>query len=227
MWYEDTQEYKVEKETVPREGQRPIVAVVSGPGSGIAMQFLEYEKDIVGANIIAGEDAPVEGLVEAMGNAAAVVINHSASEGVALPSAVVTKNGKTYALINATEEVLAAAVKAGSAVYCRGHAVLSDKRVSALWNGSITSGAVSNVNTYLSLPTVAVAGQAVAVHDVDNAVPAASKLIFCGRRITSEEAPAALLAMADDKKEAIIKSILAKAQVAGAESAKDIAALLA
>ena len=69
-----------------------------------------------GANVVAGVQAPVRGIVDALGVAAAVLFNAKFADSVALPSLGLQRGGRTALLVNASDAALAAALHAQAQV---------------------------------------------------------------------------------------------------------------
>lgn len=212
--------------TAPLRGQRPLIAMISGNNNQAAIQYLQYEDMVVGANVVIGESVPVQGWIDALGEAACVIINDDPAEAcIAVPSTVVIKGNKSFVLLQANDEVVKAAVAAGGQVFGRYHHVLCGEGISSLWNGVISSAPVDNSQTFLSLPSMVAGGQAVRVLDVDNQTFPATKILVCGAAAEGG-AEKLLLGLTGGKKEAVVQALLAKASVAQAD-AKNIASLLA
>lgn len=66
--------------------------------------------------MLAGVQAPVRGIVDALGVAAAVLFNAKFADAVALPSLSLQRDGRTALLVNATDAALAAALQAQAQV---------------------------------------------------------------------------------------------------------------
>eukprot|EP00981_Chlorochromonas_danica_P012236 scaffold4701_cov227-Ochromonas_danica.AAC.1 len=221
----DGEKYVFTKETVPRPGQRPIVALVGGPGNTAAVQFLQHGEEIVGATIIAGDAVPVSGLVEAFGHALVGVVNENASPVVALPATAVVKKGVTTLIVGKTNEDLVKAVTAeGGEVYAYAHSLVAPDYTAAVWNGVISAPPATSTAT---LPTVIVNGQSANILDVDNATHPVTKIVFLqDGQVNKDEALKQLVALADGKKEAILKDIVGKASISSAKTVAEAAKLL-
>jgi len=207
--------------TVDKKGERPIVAFVGGAGSDIAVQFVQSNKKIVGANVIAGESAPVRGLIAAVGEAACVLINAQSATSIAVPSIALTKGNDTIVVING-DDSLATSAAQKKTLYGAYHNVLSTNGVSALWNGYI--GATS---TNGSLPTVVVGGQAAVALEPNNLAFPSKEIYFFEEgatkgKLTEEEAIKKLVDITDESKKEVAGSILKGANIYVTGSTSDI-----
>lgn len=211
----------VEVPTVEKNGERPVVAFVGGAGSDIAIQFVQSNKKIVGANIVAGESAPVRGIVAAVGEAACAVINAQTTSSIAVPSVSFTKGNDTVVVINGDDSIAIAAAQKKS-LYGAYHNVLSTTGVSALWNGLIGAAAPNG-----SLPTVVVGGQAAVAIEPNNLAFPSKEIYFfekgaSKKKLTEEEALNKLVGFTDESKKEIAASILKGVSVYVAGSASDV-----
>jgi len=210
--------------TVAEVGQRPVVAFVGGDGDAVAVQFVEDNEEIVGANVIVGGAAPVSGLVDAIGHATTVLLNAQAADAVALPSTSLVKGEQTAVILGADESVVDAAAQSGM-LYGAYHNVLSAEGVSALWNGYL--GSASTAGSSSSTPQVAVDGKAVVTCEPNNlAFPATHVIIYekgaKKSKLSADEATKKLVEMTDDSKEAVIKAILNGLTVSVIGKASDV-----
>ena len=211
----------VDVPTVDKRGERPVVAYVGGAGSDIAIQFVQSNKKIVGANVVAGEGAPVRGIVAAIGEAACALINEQNTSSIAVPSVSFTKGNDTVVVINGDDSIVTAAAQKKT-LYGAYHNVLSTNGVSALWNGYI--GAASSNG---SLPTVVVGGQAAVALEPNNLAFPSKEIYFfekgaSKKKLTEEEALNKLVGLTAESKKEIAGSILKGVSVYVAGSANDV-----
>ena len=125
----------------------------------------------LGANIIAGSSAPVEGLVHAIGLASSVLANTRDPNVLALPSLTTTTGS---AVIGATHTMVHQAVASGRLYGAYHNLFVPDVGISAGWNGYVGKP----VTTPSALPLVEVKGLAAIPHPPDNMVPPASEFVF-------------------------------------------------
>jgi hypothetical protein len=157
------------------KGQRPIVAYVGGAGDVVAVQFVEVKEQIVGANIIVGEDAPIRGLVDSLGHATCVLMNEQQPDSIALAStSIVNKDGKTTIVIGGEDNVSEAALSKGI-LYGAYHNILSKYGVTALWNGLISK---SSTSTDINTPVVVVGGKSAIANSPNNISNPVDTIIF-------------------------------------------------
>ncbi len=223
--------YEEVKPTVAVQGQRPIVALVGGPGNHAAVQFLQYENAIVGASVVVGQDCPVSGLIHSLGYATTVVLNESELPLIALPSSVFIKNQQSIVVVNADDSVVEAGVNAGATLYGRYHHTLATAGVASLWNGMVTFATKASIATFQPVPHVVVQGQAVSVLEPDNFTYTATHIVLYEPKgkaevLKGEEAVKKLLEITEGKKEVVIKELLDKATVHVITSAKELSSLL-
>lgn len=134
-------------------GLRPIVAFVGGSSETTAVEFVEQNNKIVGANIIIGGKVPVRGVIAAIGHAATVFINEQATS-LALPSASFTKDKSTCVVVGADDSIVDA-LHANKSLYGAYNNVLTTDGVSACWNGIIGAATASTAPA----PAVVVGGK--------------------------------------------------------------------
>lgn len=225
-----------EPQTVPRYGDRPIVAFVGGAGSEVAVEFAERDKIIVGANIVAGSETPVSGIIEAIGLATSVLTNQRLPNVVAIPSLSITKAKDTTLIIglNGSEESTSNVVEklhnTGN-LYGAYHNILGlDVGVSAGWNGIITSAASPPPSS--STPLVVVGGKTALALVPNNLAFPATHFIFVengvkkSTKLTTEEATQRIVSLADDSKTEIITKLLENAKISIVGKASDALSLL-
>lgn len=213
--------------TVPKKGQRPIVAYVGGPGDRVAVQFVEANAKIVGANISIGGAAPVRALVEALGHASSVLINEqNACGGLALPATTLVKGASTVVVVSADDSVVDASA-ASSSLFAAYHSFVSPAGVSALWNGAIAAAPAAPKASRLSPPLVVSSGKAAVALSPDNLAAPATSFVFFekGARkgpVSEEDAVKRLAALTDEAKAEAIKAVLKGAKCYTAGSMADI-----
>lgn len=211
-------------QTTPKKGQRPIVAYVGGPGDQVAVQFVEANKKIVGANICVGGAAPMRALVDAIGHASTVLINEQSKAGLALPATTLVKGASTVVVVSADDSVIDAA---GGSLFGAYHSFISPAGVSALWNGAIAAAPASPKASRLSPPLVVSSGKAAVALSPNNLAPAATSIVFFEKGakkgpVSEENAIQRLVAASDEGKLETIKAILNGIKCSTAGSMADI-----
>lgn len=216
----------------PAPGERPIVVYVSNTleSNEIAVQYLKFQSEVVGANIVFGRDASVHGLIHAIGHAASLIANQPSSAGVVLPSTVFTKGKDSYVVLGANNDSFGAA---NENLYGRYYHNIAADSISALFNGHIvpvTAGAkVAHASTS---PLVVVQDKATATLAPNNKTfPAKtfvivdSKNTLNGKSILTKEEAVAYVAKTYnvENKEAALTSIFANANVHVINKAADAA----
>ena len=223
----DGKKYNFEKSDTGK-GQRPIVAFVGGDSKAVAVQFVENEKKaIVGANIVIGGKAPVSGLVDAVGHAATVLINNQQAESLAIPSASFTKDKSTCVVVGADEDVVSA-LYANKSLYGAYHNILTSVGVSAIWNGFIGTATAADAD---SVPSVFVGGKSAISLSPYNAVFPATHIAFYekGQKTSSlseDEAVKRIVALTEESKSDLIKSLLKGVKLSVVGSAADVSKIL-
>jgi hypothetical protein len=162
-----------------KRGERPVMAIVGGPGKHCAIQFSETSGVIVGCTVTCGAETPIRGLIAGLGHGACVMINEEQSEGVALPSVCVSKEGKTLLVIGADDSFVSSAVSSGI-LYGAYHNYLCEEGVSALWNGVIGPKAVLSENSMC--PAVTVGKHAVYATVPDNMASPPTEICFVDKK---------------------------------------------
>lgn len=228
----DGKQYVDIDNSTPKQGERPIVVLLGRTAKSlgqehVATQFVEFQGEIVGATIVASESVSVSTLVSAIGNAGAVIGNSDPhNDAVTLPAATFVKNGKSYVVVNADEEVVSAATAAGAMVYGTHFQTLSDRGVAAMLAGGVTEkAALANASAdVLSLKTN---GGFLTGLQPDNLTFPASKIIVydAAGKTDASKGKEALVDLSDVKKEATISKLLANAGVAVASKASQVPAL--
>jgi len=203
--------------TTPAKGQRPIVAYVGGPGALVAVQFVETNKVIVGANVVVGSEAPIRGLADAIGHAAAVLMNEQQKSSLALSSTSVVRNDKTTVIISADDSVIDEA-QAKGIVYGAYANLLSTEGVSALFNGIIGAAAAPSSTHRSTPPAVVSGGKAVLALTPNNLSFAAKHLVFYEKGtkkapLSEDEAVKRLVELTDDSKTEVAKAIVKGAKI--------------
>jgi len=224
------QQYVDTETKTPLQGQRPIVVFVGEKGKDVFTQFVEFNGEIVGANIVVGEESSPATVATAIGTAGAVVYNVEQNDAIVLPSASFVKDGKSFVVINADEEVVASAIKGGASLYGAHYNAVSSQGVAALFSGVVASTADA-VKAAPNALSVKVGKTAIIGNDPDNLTFPPSKIILfdpkgSSKYSTKEEAAALLVGETDTKKEVLIKTMLESVQIGHATSAAQIPTLL-
>lgn len=221
----------------PKQGQRPIVVLLGRTGKtvgeeNIATQFVEFQGEIVGATIVASESVSLTSLVAAIGNAGSVIVNSDAhNNAIALPAATFLKNGKSFVVVNANEEVIAAAVASGAVLYGAHFQTLSARGVSALLAGGVTEQAAIATPTLDAATSTAVSvktkGGFFTGLQPDNLTFPASKVIVYDTtgKVDASKVKETLVELSDAKKEATITALLGNTSVSVATKAAQVPAL--
>lgn len=228
-----------EEAAIPAAGERPIVVYVSNTldTNEVAVQWLSgpgsAKDQVVGANIVFGQQASVRGLIEAIGHAASVISNTPESNGVVLPSTVVTKAGQSVVVLGLGKEDN---VLQGKTVYGAYYNHLSTTGISAVFNGAIVAApADAKVAHAGTTPLVVVKDKATATIAPDNKTFPASTFVIvdtanalAGKKtLTSEEAVAYVAKTYGlDQKEAALTALFANTTVQVVSKAADVSKLL-
>lgn len=236
MFWDGKQYIEIDN-TVPLQGQRPIMVLLGRTAKSlgdenIGTQFVEFQGEIVGATIVASESVSLTSLLTAIGNAGSVIVNSDAqNEAVALPAATFIKNGKSYVVVNADEDVITAAVASGAVLYGTHFQTVSPRGVSALLSGGITEKAALSTShldaatsTALSLKTKG--GFFTGLQPDNLTFPAAKVIIYdAAGKVDAAKAKEALIDLSDVKKEATITKLLGSAGVSVATKAAQVPGL--
>lgn len=216
--------------TVAKPGQRPIVAFVGGDHDILAVQFVETNNEIVGANVVAGAQVPVRGIIEGMGHATTVLVNEQHASAVALRSTVLASGKKTVVVLDngLDDDVLVAAAKQG-VLFGAYHNILTPTGVSPIWNGYIgeaSSATPTQLATSL-VPVVAVNGKAAVALNVNNLAHPAKHFVFYEKgatksKLSTEEAVKRILASVEETKLDAVKAIVEGAEVSVIGSVDDL-----
>jgi hypothetical protein len=205
-------------------GQRPIVVYVGGAGDNCAVQFVQIDKVIVGADISVGASTPVRGMIEAIAVAACEVINGKVADSVAVPSCTVVKNGVTTVIVGADDSVVDAFE---SNVYGAYANLITPNGVAALFNGVIgAAGSSTAAASKFSAPLIVNGGKAVKAVQPDNMISKPASIVFfeagaTKKALSEEDIVNRLVALSDDTKKEAIAALAKgmKGQLVG--SAKD------
>jgi hypothetical protein len=213
----------------PGKGERPIVAFVGAKGGDVAVQFVENNKVISGANIVVGKDAPIRALVEGISHSATVVLNEQNSNMLALPSVCLAKGKNTILVVGAPDELAVAADKK-NVLYGAYSNLISNLGVTALFNGLITDDANSS-GSDRDIPNVVSEGKTIRSIIPNNMAFPPSHIIFFEKgakmaNISEGDANAKIVALTDEKKKDIAASIISGVKLSVAGSVEEIVALV-
>lgn len=149
---------------------------------------------LAGANIIAGADAPVRGVLEAYGIAAAAMINSESKHSLAIPCLTVQKEGKTVVIVGENLDAVAAKAFAKGSLYGAYWNVLTEFGVSAIFNGLVGSAdgvagttVVEGFAGCSPIPVVVSKGSAALAVSPDNFCGAIDKIVFIGDKTLSAD----------------------------------------
>jgi hypothetical protein len=226
----DGEKYVQVDNSKPKQGQRPIVVFIQAGSDDISTQFVEFQGEIVGANIIASEKSSVSGLLTAIGSASSVILNSAANNIFALPSASFVKDGKSYVVLNADEAVVHAAVSAGAILHGHHFSALSSQGVAAVLNGAAVAKTGALVGSPDSHSFKVTKGALIGLQP-DNLTFPASKLIFFDKKgvaseLTKEKAATQLVEEVGTNKEVVIKQFLENISLGTIKSPSELPALL-
>jgi len=201
---------------VARPGERPIVAFVGGSSKAVAVQFVENNNEIVGANIVIGGAAPVRAMIEVIGHANTVLVNQQQSLSVALPSTVLVKGADTAVILNTNDDIVEAAAAAGL-LYGAYHNILTPDGVTAMWNGYLGSSKKLTA-TSSKTPVVSVNDKVTINLEPNNVVFSPKHIIFYDKgaskgKLSIDEAVKRVIDITDDSKEEAIKALFKTATI--------------
>eukprot|EP01038_Epipyxis_sp_PR26KG_P005163 gene5163-7188_t len=213
----------------PLKGQRPIVAFVGGDTHAVAVQFVENSsKEIIGANVVIGEEAPVRGIVSAIGHAASVYINEKQKDAVAIPAVTLVKGKETVIIVGGDDSIVDAAAQSinGSSLFDAYHCVLSAPGVSALWNGYI-GNIPSKTDPASLVPSVHVNGKTVVPIVPHNLAFPPTQILFYQKGakksvLSLEDAVKKIVELSDSSKEGLINSLLSGVKLSVIGKSSDI-----
>lgn len=221
----------VTEPTAALPGQRPIMAAVGGEfldGKSAAVQFVEINNSLVGANVAAGKDSSVMGLVDAIGYGYCGTLNEQVTDAVAIASLSMVNGKDTAIVIGAPDEFVQFAMSK-NLLYGAYHNVLSTTGTSAVWNGAVApvAGGESGSDT----PSIVVNGSAARALNPNNLAFAPSSLFFyeAGSNKKSKLSPAEavqrlIAATGEEGKEALFAELVKNAKnIAVVGSTKDLA----
>ena len=122
--------------------------------------------------MLVGDSVPLRGVIEAVGQAAGVLIGQEQPAGVVIPStAVINGDNNTVLIVGADDSVVAGAVEK-KVLYGAYHNYVSTTGVSALWNAVITDATTSQDQG------VVVQGKTLTITDPQNLVHPTKQFIF-------------------------------------------------
>lgn len=233
-------EYDFVREQVsPQRGERPVIAFLGGASKDtVALQFAQQTgkaEGIAGANIVAGGNASVRGVVEAYGQAAAAMLNEEGEQSVTLPSVTSAKGGKTTLFAGNFSDGFVNKVNAKGSLYGAYYNTLSAGGVSAVFGGFI--GPAKSVPAPTAAAFTAQTSPVVVSGDVstvslspDNSVPSPTSVVFVDSSVSSISLDAAASRLAescgDEAKAEAAKALLGGAKLIVVKSEKDAEAYI-
>ena len=135
---------------------------------------------------MAGSDAPVRGLVHALGLSSCVLMNERRPDILAIPSITVIKNNSTTLIIGADDEVVEQAYTTGILYGAYHNVVIPTSGVSALWGGGIGKASNTvNVTEQNDTPVVVVGGKAAMKTNPNNMAFLPTHIIFVEKDVAS------------------------------------------
>jgi hypothetical protein len=181
----------------------------------------------IGANVVIGGDAPIRGMIDAIGHAATVLANEQHPAAVALPCTSVAKGRDTAVIINADDSVVAAAAEAGL-LFGAYHNIISTVGVSPLWNGYVGSATTPNT---AAVPQVAINGHAAIAIQPNNLAYPAKHIVFYEKgankgTLSAEDATKKIMEITGETKLEAVTAILQGAKVSVIGSAGDVKSIL-
>lgn len=223
----------VDTRAAPQAGQRPLV-VFSAPGDHVTVQFLQYQTEIVGANVIVGQNNGLDGIIKGLGHATSVVVNSSVPDSIAVQSVSFVKGKDTFVVVNGDDAVVDAATKAGVQLYGNYYNILSKNGVAAVFNGSVASSKSELVKSASFTPdrvTVVSGEQTVYPISPNNIAFPAKTLIILDKtgslKSDNESVVKYFSELVDNEhKAALITEYLASVKVQVVKTAAEAAALL-
>lgn len=215
------------QETTPTDvlpGQRPVLAIVAGPGAEVAVEFVERGNKIVGGTVLAGSAAPVRGLVQAIGLASCVLINERRADALAIACLTVTKGSETVVIVGADDAAVESSLAAGTLYGAYHNVIVPGVGVSALWGGVI--GPSTTVSEPSSVPSVVVGGKMAISTSPNNLCAPMTHLVFVEKgakkaSLSEAEATSKLLALVDESKAGIAGELVKGIKVTVVGDAKD------
>lgn len=223
----DGKKYLENEHPSPAKGHRPIVAFVGGDSAVCAVEFVQNEERIVGANIVIGKKAPVRAMVEAITHASTVLINETQTESLALPSASFTTDKASVVVVGADDATVDTLV-ANKSIYSAYANVLTESGVSAGFDGVISTPAAATAAD--GAPSVVVGGNAANKISPDNLTAPCTHLAFFekgGKKgaITTEEAVAKIVAIAGESKADLAATLVKNAKCSVVTSSGDVGSI--
>jgi len=219
----------VTEPTVALPGQRPILATIGGnilDGKSAAVQFVEINNALVGANVMAGSTCSIMGLVDAIGSAYAGTLNEQVANAAAVASVSMVKGKDTGVVIGAPEEFTQFALSK-NILYGAYHNVISVAGTSAVWGGVVAPVAGESGS---DAPSVVVKGSAARYLNPNNLAFAPSSLFFYEAGAKKSKLSAAdavkrlIAATGEEGKEALFAEIVKNANnISIVGSTKDLA----
>ena len=186
-----------------------------------------------GANVVAGAQVPVRGIIEGLGHAATVLVNEQHPQAVALRSTVLASGKNTVVVLDngLDDDVLDAAAKNGL-LFGAYHNIITPAGVSPIWNGYI-GDAASATATQLpttTVPVVAVNGKAAVSINPNNLAYPAKHFVFYEKgaaksKLSADEAVKRILASVEETKLDAVKAVLEGASVSIVGKVEDLKSL--
>jgi hypothetical protein len=105
---------------------------------------------VAGANIVAGGNASIRAIVNALSIAATALINSHNPNAVAIPSLAITKNGATTLILGELSDDIVASASASGTLYGAYSNAVSASGVSAIFNGVIIPASLLTPNAPFS-----------------------------------------------------------------------------
>lgn len=225
----------ITQQTVPRRGERPVVAFLGGDDETVSLQFVQQTAKsggIAGSNIVAGGQSSVRGVVEALGQAAATMINAEVPESITVPSVVSAKGSETTVFVGSYSDNFVGKVHVGGSLYAAYFSTLTSAGVSAVFGGFIGPASAVPAPTpavfrVQASPVVVSEGVATVPLFPDNFVQPAKTIVFIdpsasSPSLSADDAVQRLVDLGgDESKVAVAQALLAGARVVVVKSEEE------
>ena len=207
-------------------GQRPIVVRIGGTGTHAAVQFVEVNKAIAGADVSVGGQAPLRALVDAIALAAVGVLNVQHALCLAIPSCAIVKDGKSTLVVNADDSIVAAAQANGS-LYGAYANILCPAGMSALFNGCFGVAPAQAPSNKFAAAQVVNGGLTAMSLQPDNMATLPQAIVFfeagaAKKDLTDAEATSRLIDLTDETKKTAVENFIKGVKCSVVGSAKDL-----
>ena len=163
------------------------------------------------------------------------MINHESADSIAIPSLVLSKNGKTTVIVGELSDGTIANASASGSLYGAYSNVISEVGVSAIFNGVIVPSSqlplqqpFHGFHAREVYPSVVSNNTSVKVINPDNFVTPATSFVFIGPESTLsvDDATTRIVQLiGDESKNNLAKSLLSSAKITVVNSENDLSSL--